>query len=84
MIGIGMKEGKDDSPQVLRMDQQDHGARGRENVEIQDLTPEDTRLRIAHRGYAAMDTTTVLLLSLAALILLSLAYLAYITRKPIE
>ena len=39
MIGIGMKEGKDDSPQVLRMDQQDHGARGRENVEIQDLTP---------------------------------------------
>jgi hypothetical protein len=36
------------------------------------------------RRYSAMDTTTVLLLSLAALILLSLVYLAYITRKPIE
>jgi hypothetical protein len=31
-----------------------------------------------------MDTITVLLLSLAALILLSLVYLAYITRKPIK
>ena len=39
MIGIGMKEGTDDSPQVLRIDQQDRGASGRENVEIQDLTP---------------------------------------------
>lgn len=31
-----------------------------------------------------MDTTTVLLFSLTALVLLSLGYLAYITRKPIK
>jgi hypothetical protein len=40
-------------------------------------------MRIAHLGYAMMDTM-VLLLSLAALILLSIGFLAYIMRGPIE